>query len=262
MNSNGNNINTEECYLCSDDVRYFASESYSGNTTFYENSRHTWLSDDLMYSLNNKYFNEFPEEERKQVESLFRQSFGIKTFTNKSFFSDVVIANKKALYERLVDKTLLSDFISYLKRDEEDIFDDSFSFSDIKDLPILCSNGSVLINRNSYKLIEYDESALELANREWCPENIFVIVDKCYSEFQKNTLQCFKIEPFNLSEIMKEILMSKGFTRITEIDNNNIDFWRYVKSNLKQFESLSLFDSIHLSSEEDKSFLSLLLKRI
>ena len=55
---------------------------------------------------------------------------------------------------------------------------------------------------------------------------------------------------------MKEILMSKGFTRITEIDNNNIDFWRYVKSNLKQFESLSLFDSIHLSSEEDKSFLS------
>ena len=251
-----NNINNEECYLCSDDVRYFASESYSGNTTFYENSRHTWLSDDLMYSLNNKYFNEFPEEERKQVESLFRQSFGIKTFTNKSFFSDVVIANKKALYERLVDKTLLSDFISYLKRDEEDIFDDSFSFSDIKDLPILCSNGSVLINRNSYKLIEYDESALELANREWCPENIFVIVDKCYSEFQKNTLQCFKIEPFNLSEIMKEILMSKGFTRITEIDNNNIDFWRYVKSNLKQFESLSLFDSIHLSSEEDKSFLS------
>ena len=178
------------------------------------------------------------------------------SFTNKSFFSDVVIANKKALYERLVDKTLLSDFISYLKRDEEDIFDDSFSFSDIKDLPILCSNGSVLINRNSYKLIEYDESALELANREWCPENIFVIVDKCYSEFQKNTLQCFKIEPFNLSEIMKEILMSKGFTRITEIDNNNIDFWRYVKSNLKQFESLSLFDSIHLSSEEDKSFLS------
>ena len=116
-----NNINNEECYLCSDDVRYFASESYSGNTTFYENSRHTWLSDDLMYSLNNKYFNEFPEEERKQVESLFRQSFGIKTFTNKSFFSDVVIANKKVLYERLVDKTLLSDFISYLKRDEEDI---------------------------------------------------------------------------------------------------------------------------------------------
>ena len=244
-----NNINNEECYLCSDDVRYFVSESYSGNSTFDENSHHAWLSKDFMYSLNNTYFNEFPEEERKQVESLFRQSFGIKTFTNKSFFSDVVIANKKALYERLVDKTLLSDFISYLKRDEEDIFDDSFSFSDIKDLPILCSNGSVLVNRNAYSLIEHDESALELASKEWCPENILVVVDQCYSTFQKNTLQCFKIEPFNLSEIMNKILTSKGFSQVTEIDNNNIDFWRYVKANLKQFESLSIFGSIHLLSE-------------
>ena len=46
-----------------------------------------------MYALSNAYFEGREKEEVKKMESFLRQQFGVKTFTDKSFFTDVVIKN-------------------------------------------------------------------------------------------------------------------------------------------------------------------------
>ncbi len=244
-------IDDSEQYMNADVLRYFSQESYSGNTTFADNKQHSWLSIGLMYCLDNKYFDEFPSDERKQLESFFRQSFGIKTFTNKSFFSDVVIANKKSIYGYLSDKALLLDFIGYLKRDEKDIFDDSLAFNDIKDMPLLCYDDTVILKRGFARLVEYDTEAVELANKNWCLDGVFKVLSESYSVFSKSTLQFLKIEPFNLSVTMTDLLGVKGFAQVAKQSDYNVDFWRYIKANLKSFESLESFGIIKLAADGD-----------
>ena len=244
-------IDESEQYMNADALRYFSQESYAGNTTFTDNKHHPWLSIGLMYCLDNKYFDFFPLDERKQLESFLRQSFGIKTFTNKSFFSDVVIANKKSIYGYLSDKDLLKEFLNYLKRDEKDIFDDSLAFNDIKDMPLLCFDETVIDKRDSRRLIEYDDAAIELKNKKWCYDVIFAVIHKSYSEFSKNTLQFLKIEPFNLPVIMADLLGKNGFAQIAKMPQFNVDFWRYIKANVKSFESLEPFGIIKLAADGD-----------
>jgi len=242
-------VDGDEVYLSADDVRYFSQDSYAGNSTFVENSEHLWLPITSMYSLDNCYFEAFPQEERKQLESFLRQSFGIKTFTNKSFFFDVVIANKKEIYEKLNSQDILEEFIAYLKRDEKDIFDDTLSFNDIKDMPLLIYDGTIITKRDASRLVEYDDEAIFLANKKWFPSGVFVVMSSLYSDFQKSTLQLLKIEKFNLPEVIKEGIVNDDFPLSVAIKENNIDFWQYIRKNLKAFESLDIFKKIKLVAE-------------
>lgn len=244
-------IDDSEQYMNADALRYFTQESYAGNTTFADNKHHPWLTIGMMYSIDNKYFDFFPLDERKQLESFLRQSFGIKTFTNKSFFSDVVIANKKSIYGYLSDKDLLKEFLNYLKRDEKDIFDEFLAFNDIKDMPVLCFDETVIDKRDARRLIEYDDAAIELKNKKWCYDVIFAVVHKSYSDFSKNTLQFLKIETFNLPVIMADLLGKNGFAQIAKMPQFNVDFWRYIKANVKSFESLEPFGIIKLAADGD-----------
>ncbi len=244
-------IDDSEQYMDADGIRYFLQESYAGNTTFADNKHHSWLTKGMMYCLDNKYFDSFPFDERKQLESFFRQSFGIKTFTNKSFFFDVVIANKKRIYVLLQEKAFLLSFIDYLKRDEKDIFDDNLAFNDVKDMPLLCYDETVIGQRDKRQLIEYSDEAIELKSKKWCVDVVFTVVDKTYSGFSSSTLQFLKIEPFNLPEIMTSLLGIKGFPNIAKLDDFNIDFWRYIKTNVKAFESLEPFTIIKLAADGD-----------
>lgn len=244
-------IDDSEQYMCADGLRYFSQESYAGNTTFADNKHHPWLTKGMMYCLDNKYFDLFSTEERKQLESFFRQSFGIKTFTNKSFFFDVVIANKKRIYAILQENNYFQNFIDYLKRDEKDIFDDSLAFNDIKDMPLLCFDGTVVEQRDKRRLIEFSDAAIELKNKKWCYNTVFTVVDKSYSDFSSSTLQFLKIEPFNLPIIMGSLLGIKGFTAITKFEDYSFDFWRYIKDNLRSFESLEPFSIIKLAADGD-----------
>ena len=86
-------IEEKEVYLCNDNLRYFNQPAFNGNRCFEENKSYKWLSDRMMYCLNPKYFDHFEEIDIKAAESLFRVHFGIKTFTDKSFFSDLVLKN-------------------------------------------------------------------------------------------------------------------------------------------------------------------------
>ena len=91
----------------------------------------------MMYALSNEYFEGREKEEVKKLESFLRHQFGVKTFTDKSFFTDVVIKNKAVIYSSLVDEATMLTFLEYLKRDADRLFDDTMSFNDIKDMPLL-----------------------------------------------------------------------------------------------------------------------------
>jgi hypothetical protein len=228
-------IEGNEIYLCNDDLRYFSQFSYAKNTSFHDNTHHVWLKNDLMYCLDSSYFDKFAQEDRKALESFLRQSFGVKTFTNKSFFSDVVLANKNTIFGSLDIKENLLAFIDYLKRDFSDIFDGSLSYNDIKDIPLLCHDGTIITKReSSVRLLEFEEAAIELRYKEWTPEGIFEVLSDAYSSgFDKNALQLLKIESYDIATILDSLVSNKDFSYNLENCSYNVDFWKWIKSNQK-----------------------------
>ena len=246
-------IDGDESYLCDDDVRYFNQASVNGNSTFEDNKTHPWIKYTMMFSLNPKYFDEFDESELKAVESFFRNQFGIKTFTDKSFFSDVVLKNKKEIYDSLTDEENMLAFISYLKRDAARIFDGSLSYNDIKEMPLLCSDGSVISERDDdVKLIEYDDDAVTLLGKEWCPE-VFAVMSEEYSNgFSRDMLQLFKIGAYDFNEILTDILDSDSLQEDLEDPDNNIDFWRWILANAKKISDFDALQELNLLDTEDE----------
>ncbi len=131
------------------------------------------LQDSMMYALSNDYFEGREKEEVKKLESFLRQQFGVKTFTDKSFFTDVVIKNKAVIYAGLVDEATMLTFLEYLKRDADRLFDDTMSFNDIKDMPLLAYDGTIVRARElNIQYIEYNEDAKILCEKAWCPEDV------------------------------------------------------------------------------------------
>ncbi|GAP70549.1 hypothetical protein BA6E_124364 [Bacteroidales bacterium 6E] len=243
-----NDIEGDESYLNSDDLRYFSQPSSAGNTSFEDNSNHVWLEHDMMYCLDPEYFGKFSQEDQRALEGFLRQSFGIKTFTNKSFFSEVVLANRKIIYKSLNTEEKLLAFLDYLKRDFKNIFDGSLSFNDIQDIPLLCYDGSIIEDRDSsVRLLEYDEAAIELRSKKWCPEGVFEVLSDAYSTgFDKSALQLLKIETYNFAAIIDSLAVNSDLINNLDDVTNNIDFWRWIKSNQKSIESYGNLMNLYL----------------
>ena len=236
-----------EVYLCNDDVRYFNQEAIAQNSTYKDNIHHAWLQDSMMYALSNAYFEGYEKEDVKKIKSFIRQQFGVKTFTDKSFFTDVVIKNKPVIYASLVDETTMLAFLEYLKRDADRLFDGSMSFNDIKDMPLLAYDGTIVKAREANILyIEYDEEAKVLCEKTWCPKTYVLLSQKYSDYFSQDIRQLFKIAKFDINNIT-DIIASDSTLRqsINSIDQN-IDFWRWIKANQKQISAIDKFKNIPL----------------
>lgn len=240
-------INGADQYLSNDDVRYFDQDAYAQNSTFKENVNHDWLTDSMMYALSNAYFDDLEKEQSKKLESFLRQQFGVKTFTDKSFFLDVVLKNRTTIYESLTYETKIKTFLAYLKRDAERIFDDTMSFNNIKDMPLLCHDGTIVKTRDAnIQYFEYDEDAITLVNKTWCP-SLFVILDKIYTDdFSQDVRQLFKITTYDINSVLGLILKNDSLKQSIKVSTNNYDFWRWVKANQKLITDFKDFSSIQL----------------
>lgn len=242
-------INGEYIYLCNDEIRYFDQDSYDNNSRFVDNCNHVWLSCDMMYSLDTDYISAFEDTDRKGIESFLRQSFGVKTFTDKSFFKDVVLSHKKQIFARLIDRETTAAFIDYLHDYSRIIFDGSLSYNDLKDMPLILYGGSVQKERlEDTNIYEFNEVAKYVLERKWCPSDIFTLLDPIYTDkLGKEVLQLLKIGQFNLSTFVSGTLVNdSSFTISMDINEYNIDFWRWIKSHLKEIESFDKLQQIQL----------------
>ena len=240
-------IHINEVYLCNDDVRYFNQDAYAQNSTYADNINHTWLQDSMMYALSNAYFEGREKEEVKKMESFLRQQFGVKTFTDKSFFTDVVIKNKAVIYASLVDEATMLTFLEYLKRDADRLFDDTMSFNDIKDMPLLAYDGTIVRARElNIQYIEYNEDAKTLCEKAWCPKTYVVLSQKYTDDFSQDMRQLFKIVKFDINTTTDILAQNANLRQSVNVINNNVDFWRWVKVNQKQIASVDKFKAIPL----------------
>ena len=240
-------INGNEVYLCNDDVRYFNQDAYAQNSTYADNINHAWLQDSMMYALSNDYFEGREKEEVKKLESFLRQQFGVKTFTDKSFFTDVVIKNKAVIYVSLVDEATMLTFLEYLKRDADRLFDDTMSFNDIKDMPLLAYDGTIVRARElNIQYIEYNEDAKILCEKAWCPKTYVVLSQKYTDGFSQDMRQLFKIVKFDINTTTDILAQNANLLQSVNVINNNVDFWRWVKVNQKQITSVDKFKTIPL----------------
>ena len=246
-------INDEYIYLGDDDVRYFNQESYDNNTCFSDNCGYSWLGGDMMYCLDPDYLSAFDDSDRKAAESFLRQSFGIKTFTDKSFFKDVILAHKKQVFENLKDRDVTISFIDYLHEHSSIIFDGSLSYNDLKDMPLILYNGSIQKERlEDTAIYEFDENAKFILGKQWCPLDAYTLLDPIYSEkLEKGALQLLKIERFNLSAFVTgKLVKDPSFTNLMDINDYNIDFWRWIKAHLKEMESFDDLQQIQLIDDK------------
>ena len=183
-------------------MRYFNQDAFAQNSTYADNIHHAWLQDNMMYALSNAYFAGYEKEEARKLESFIRQQFGVKTFTDKSFFVDVVIKNKAVIYASLVDEATMLAFLKYLKRDAERLFDGSISFNEIKDMPLLAYDGNIFKTREAnIQYIEYNEEAKVLCEKTWCPKTYVLLSQKYTDYFSQDTRQLFKIAKFDINHI-------------------------------------------------------------
>ena len=240
-------IHKNEVYLCNDDVRYFNQDAYGQNSTYADNINHAWLQDSMMYALSNEYFEGREKEEVKKLESFLRQQFGVKTFTDKSFFTDIVIKNKAVIYASLVDEATMLTFLEYLKRDADRLFDDTMSFNDIKDMPLLAYDGTIVRARElNIQYIEYNEDAKILCEKAWCPKTYVVLSQKYTDDFSQDMRQLFKIVKFDINTTTDILVQNANLRQSINVINNNVDFWRWVKVNQKQITSVDKFKTIPL----------------
>lgn len=240
-------IHKNEIYLCNDDVRYFDHDAYAQNSTYADNINHAWLQDSMMYALSNDYFEGREKEEVKKLESFLRQQFGVKTFTDKSFFTDVVIKNKAVIYASLVDESTMLTFLEYLKRDADRLFDDTMSFNDIKDMPLLAYDGTIVRAREqNIQYIEYDEDAKILCEKAWCPKTFVVLSQKYTDEFSQDMRQLFKIVKFDINTTTDIFAQNANLRQSVNDINSNVDFWRWVKINQMKIASVDKFKTFPL----------------
>ena len=240
-------IHNNEVCLCNDDVRYFNQDAYAQNSTYADNIKHAWLQDNMMYALSNDYFEGRDKEEVKKLESFLRQQFGVKTFTDKSFFTDVVIKNKAVIYANLADESTMLTFLEYIKRDADRLFDDTMSFNDIKDMPLLAYDGTIVRARELNILyIEYNEDAKTLCEKAWCPKTYVVLSQKYTDDFSQDMRQLFKIVKFDINTTTDLLVQNANLRKSVNVININIDFWRWVKVNQKQIASVDKFKAIPL----------------
>ena len=245
-------IKGNEVYLCNDDVRYFNQDAFAQNSTYLDNIHHAWLQENMMYALSNEYFRSYEKENAKKLGSFLRQQFGVKTFTDKSFFTDVVIKNKAVIYASLVDETTMLTFLEYLKRDADRLFDGSMSFNDIKDMPLLAYDGTIVRTREAnIQYLEYNEDAKTLCEKVWCPKVYVVLTQKYTDDFSQSMRQLFNIAKFDLNAVT-DIISHNTILRQSVFDaNNNVDFWRWVKANQKQIASVDKFNAIPLLDKDN-----------
>lgn len=236
-----------EVYLCNDDVRYFNQDAFAQNSTYADNIHHAWLQDNMMYALSNAYFAGYEKEEARKLESFIRQQFGVKTFTDKSFFVDVVIKNKAVIYASLVDEATMLAFLKYLKRDAERLFDGSISFNEIKDMPLLAYDGNIFKTREAnIQYIEYNEEAKVLCEKTWCPKTYVLLSQKYTEYFSQDTRQLFKIAKFDINNITDIIASNTALRQSINSVDQNIDFWRWIKANQKQIHAIDKFKNMPL----------------
>lgn len=245
-------IKGNEVYLCNDDVRYFNQDAFAQNSTYLDNIHHAWLQENMMYALSNEYFRSYEKENAKKLGSFLRQQFGVKTFTDKSFLTDVVIKNKAVIYASLVDETTMLTFLEYLKRDADRLFDGSMSFNDIKDMPLLAYDGTIVRTREAnIQYLEYNEDAKTLCEKVWCPKVYVVLTQKYTDDFSQSMRQLFNIAKFDLNAVT-DIISHNTILRQSVFDaNNNVDFWRWVKANQKQIASVDKFNAIPLLDKDN-----------
>lgn len=236
-----------EVYLCNNDVRYFNQDAFAQNSTYADNIHHAWLQDNMMYALSNSYFEGYEKEEARKLESFIRQQFGVKTFTDKSFFTDVVIKNKTSIYKSLENEANMLAFLEYLKRDAERLFDGSMSFNDIKDMPLLAYDGNIVkVREVNILYIEYDEDAKALYEKAWCPKTYVILSPKYTDYFSQDMRQLFKITKFDINTITDIISSNATLRQSINIVDQNVDFWRWIKANQKQISAIEKFKNMPL----------------
>lgn len=230
-------------YLNKDDVRYFAHFVEPDNSSYNENISFDWISHKMMYALDEDYIRSVATDQQKSLESFLRQSFGVKTFTDKSFWTDVVSANEDEIYELIETKEDALSFLSYMVRDRRLLFGGSISFKDLQNIPLLRADGTISNDRD-YPLYTYGEVAADMENRPWYTQE-FYLLDQVYTEqLSSKELQLLQIDSFNIQSVLDSLCDDKYFNPSDK--DENVDFWRWIKNHAKDISDYSKLQTINV----------------
>lgn len=239
------NIKNNMLFLNKDDVRYFAHFTEPGNSSYEDNTFYSWIADDMMHAVHSIYIDKVEPEQKKTMESFLRQSFGVKTFTDKSFWTDVVYANRAEIFPLLSSKNTVLSFLDYLAKNSRILFDGSISFNELKDFPLLRSDGTISSDRD-LPLYAYNDIAENLEYQRWY-QKTFYLLDEEYSKcLDQKALQLLQIEQFDVQRVVDDLCKNISF----DDDTLCIEFWQWIKANAKQITDFTSLQQVTMYMED------------
>ena len=239
------NIKNNMLFLNKDDVRYFAHFTEPGNSSYEDNTFYSWIGDDMMHAVHSIYIDNVESEQKKSMESFLRQSFGVKTFTDKSFWTDVVYANRADIFPLISDRNAALSFLDYLAQNSRVLFDGSISFNELKDFPLLRVDGTISSDRD-LPLYAYNDIAENLEYQRWYQQAFYLLDEEYSRRLDPKALQLLQIEQFDVQRVVDYLCKDILF----DDDTLCIEFWQWIKTNAKQITDFTSLQQVTMYMDD------------
>lgn len=233
-------------YALPEEHIYFASPSFANML------KKGWLGKEWMFSLSSIYFYKLNDEKEKDLKVFLTKKFGVKEFSNNSFFDDVVSHHLKDIFITIgKDKLLNYDFISFLNSNYQHIFKDNLNnVKKFEVIPLVDTEDKIIsVNPNDTKGIDISENGVhtyyryylysseleKLMELPWMQNGPVFMANKDYGD--SKALEAIGLAKFDFSDF---------FTHVIATDNI-----KYIVSTLKDFESNKAFHDFLIKNVTD-----------
>lgn len=219
--------------LC-EDIIYFESELLD---KYQEKS---WIENEWMYSLDEEYFDVI--DDKKAFQTFLSDKFGVRTFTMKSFYEDVVAPHTKEICDNVgcrgseIGLPESVDLLYYLGENHKLIFDDHGDYGFI-DLPLYRYDTWDAITNREVNVYLYNDELESILDSNWMPDDVVYMLDKEYDEvLKKHPILVKKLE---LNKYTFKNLKDSLFAEISLLEKSawekeqNVAFHRFMIENKK-----------------------------
>lgn len=218
---------------------------------------HPWMSADWMFSISNDLLSTEISTDTEQLKKFYEDKFGVKDFTDKLFYDEIVSKNIDAILKSTskpttesVDNENLSetamsaiskaqkcnfDFVNYLNDNIDIIFKDN-DFTKFNKLALLDYNGEFITNNSV--IFFYHEDLSIFMSKAWLPSNIVNMCSKNYGHsiaLEKMQVdQNHRIKDYDFATLYNLVIVPNLTTINKYLDdkNVNLDFHNSVIANI------------------------------
>lgn len=218
---------------------------------------HSWMGTDWMFSISNDLLSAEISTDTEQLKKFYEDKFGVKDFTDKLFYDEIVSKNIDSILKATSKPTIEGetkenfseiatiaiikakkcnfDFVSYLDDNVDIIFEDN-DFTKFNRLALLDNNDDFIANDSV--TFFYNEVLSKFISKAWLPSNIVNMCSKVYghsialAKMQVN--QNPRIKDYDFAKLYNLVIVPNLILINQNLDDKvvNLDFHNSIIANI------------------------------